>query len=45
MAYTYSTNKNDPFINSANDFLSNRALVEPKFKQFDPSEIIFSYNQ
>ena len=39
MAYTYSTNKNDPFINSANDFLSNRALVEPKFKQFDPSTI------
>ena len=39
MAYTYSTDKNDPFINSANDFLSNRALVEPKFKQFDPSTI------
>lgn len=39
MAYTYSTNKNNPFINSANDFLSNRALVEPKFKQFDPSTI------
>lgn len=39
MAYTYSTNKNDPFINSANDFLSNRALVEPKFKEFDPSTI------
>jgi len=40
MAYTYSTNKkNDPFIKSANEFLSNRAVVEPKFKSFDPSLI------